>query len=94
MVLYYRYMASTGERKKRAANQGPNLAPLKDYLQAQRLNQEGKHQESLAALSQSIGSPEPLPKLEGNLNKVFDNTSPLSDLTLTLALAETKRRRS
>ena len=87
-------MASTGERKQRATSQGPDLAPLKGYLQAHQLYQEGKPQESLAALSQSIGSPEPLPKLEGNLDKVFDNTSPLSDLTLTLALAETKRRRS
>ena len=86
-------MASTVERKKRAANQGSDLAPMKGYLQAQRLHQEGKPQESLAALSQSIGSPEPLTKLEGNLDKVFDNTGPLSDLTLTLALAETKRRR-
>jgi len=87
-------MASTGERKKRAANQGPDLAPLKGYLQAQQFYQEGKSQESLAALSGSMGSPEPLPKLEGNLGKVFDNTSLLSDLTLTLALAETKRRRN
>ena len=87
-------MASEGERKKRATSQGSNLAPLKDYLQVQRLYQEGKPQESLAVLSQSIGSPHPLEKLEGNLDKVFDNTSPLSDLTLTLALAETKRRRS
>ena len=73
---------------------GLDLAPLKGYLQAQRLYQGGKSQESLVALSESIGSPEPLTKLEGNLDKVFDNTSPLSDLTLTLALAETKRRRS
>ena len=86
-------MASTGERKRRGANQGPYLTPLKGYLQAQRLHQEGKPQESLAALSQSMGSPEPLKKLKGNLDKVFDTTSPLSDLTLTLALAETKRRR-
>ena len=75
----------------RAANRGPDLSPMKGYLQAQRLHQEGKPQESLAALSQSIGSPEPLPKLEDNLDKVFDNTSLLSDLTLTLALAETKK---
>ena len=86
-------MANVSEHKKRAANQGLDLAPLKGYLQAQQLFQGGKPQESLAALSQAMGSPEPLPKLEGNLDKVFDNTSPLSDLTLTLALAETQKRR-
>ena len=79
---------------KRAVNQGTNLAPLKGYLKAQQLHQEGKSQESLAVLSQSMGSPEPLTKVEGNLDKVFDNTSLLSDVTQTLVLAEILRRRT
>lgn len=78
----------------RAVNQGANLAPLKGYLKAQQLLQEGKSEESLAALSQSMGSPEPLARIKDNLEKVFDNTSLLSDVTQTLVLAETLRRRT
>lgn len=73
---------------------GPNLEPLKRYVEAQRLHAEGKDAEALVELSLALGSPEPLRRLEGNLDKVFDSTQPLSDITLHLALTETKKRRT
>lgn len=97
MALYYQQMASTVERKRRAANQGPNLAPVQNLLEAQRIfaqyDDPVARKEVLKKVSNAIGSDKPLPILGDNLDKVFDPDSPLSDLTLTLTLAETKKRR-
>jgi hypothetical protein len=87
-------MASEGEVKQRAEGGGPNLEPLKRYLDAQKLHAEGKDAEALVELSRAMGSPEPLKRLGGNLDKVFDSTQPLSDITLHLALTESKKRRT
>ncbi len=89
-------MANAVERKKRAANQGPNLAPLRDLLEAQSLYEKDKdeaaREESLKKVSRAIGSNKPLPLLRENLSKVFDRGSPLSDITLHLALVETRKK--
>lgn len=84
------------ERKKRAPSQGPNLAPLKDLLEAQRIHtqyqDEAAREESLKRVSRAIGSDKPLPLLRENLDKVFDRESTLSDITLHLALVETRKK--
>ena len=89
-------MANVVERKKRAPNQGPNLAPLRDLLEAQRIHaqytDEAAREESLKKVSRAMGSEEPLPLLRENLDKVFDGESPLSDITLHLALVETRKK--
>jgi hypothetical protein len=87
-------MASEGEARQKAASVGPNLEPLKRYLEAQRLHAEGKDAEALVELSRAMGSEKPLTRLEGNLDKVFDSSQPLSEITLHLALTETKKRRT
>lgn len=94
-MLYYREMANVGE-KKRAASQGPNLAPLRDLLEAQRIHirckDKAAREESLKKVSRAIGSEKPLPLLRENLDKVFDTESPLSDIALHLALVETRKK--
>lgn len=89
-------MANVGERKKRAPNQGPNLAPLRDLLEGQRIytqcKDEAAREESLKKVSSAIGSEKPLPLLRENLDKVFDGESPLSDIALHLVLVETRKK--
>ena len=89
-------MASAGERKKRAANQGPNLAPLRDLLEAQSIftqyKDEAGREESLKKVSSAMGSKKPLPLLRENLDKVFTPETPLSDIALHLVLVETKKK--
>jgi hypothetical protein len=84
-------------RKRRGPNRGPNLAPLQDLLAAQRIHTEYKDkaatEESLKRISRAIGSDKPLPLLRENLDKVFDEGSPLSDITLHLALVETRKNK-
>jgi len=93
----YPYRQMVAERKKRAPNQGPNLQPLRDFMDAQRIHTEYKDEaarkESVRRLSRAIGSDKPLPLLEENLDKVFDWDNPLSDMTLHLALVETRKRK-
>ena len=84
------------ERKKRAPNQGPNLAPVKDLLEAQRIHTKyqdpAAREQSLKMVSRAIGSDKPLPLLRDNLDKVFDGESPLSDMAIHLALVETRKK--
>lgn len=90
-------MADAIERKKRAPNQGPNLAPLKDLLEAQSIHtqytDEAAREEALKKVSRAIGSERPLPLLRENLDKVFDKESPLSDIALHLVLVETRKNK-
>lgn len=83
---------SADEGTKRAGPSGPNLMPLKKYLEAQQLHDQGKDDESLQLLSEALGSKEPLIRLKDSLGRVFDRTSELSDVTLHLTLVETRRR--
>jgi len=90
-------MASTGEQKARASGQGPNLAPLKELLEAQSIYIQSKdpagRQQSLEKVSHAIGISRPSSLVKDNLDKVFDPNTMLSNGVLHLALAETKRRR-
>jgi hypothetical protein len=80
------------EQKKRAPAKGPNLVPLAELMEAQRLFLQGREEESLKLTSKAIGSDEPLPRLRGNLNKIFAGETPLSEITLHLTLTESRRR--
>jgi len=84
------------EKKRRALGTGTNLAPIKDLLKAQEIHDKrrGKaaQEESLELVSRAIGSDKPLPLLRENLDKVFDRESTLSDITVTLALVETRKK--
>lgn len=90
-------MASTvGQRKRASAGQGPNLEPLKELLDAKSIySQKDPAAEKvvLDKLAKAIGITEPSALVKDNLDKVFDNKSMLSDSTLRLVLAETKKRR-
>jgi hypothetical protein len=86
-------MLSAEQKRSRRDSRGPNLAPVQEILEAQKLYLEGKNEESLSKLSQSIGSDSPLPRLSGRLDKVFTPGTPLSDLTVHLALNESRRRK-
>lgn len=90
-------MASTGGQKARSPGQGPNLEPLRNLLAAQSVYAQYKDptgvEEATRKLSQAVGSDKPLPLLKENLDKIFDPGSLLSDVTLTLTLAESRRRR-
>jgi hypothetical protein len=85
------------ERKRRAPSQGPNLAPIKDLLQAQKIHSqftdEAAKRESLKLVSRAVGSNKPLPLLGDNLDKVLDGESPLSDIAIHLALVETRKNK-
>jgi hypothetical protein len=85
-------MAGVEEKKEGGVLKGNELAPLKNYLSAQRLYLEGNEEESLKNLSQAVGSPKPLERLSGNLPQVFDSEAPLSDMLLKLTLVESRRR--
>lgn len=89
-------MASAVERKKRAPNQGPNLEPLRELLEAQSIHAQYKdpaaNAEVLKKVSRAIGSEKPLPLLQKSLDKVFDRESPLSEIALHLALVETRKK--
>lgn len=84
-------------RKKRAPDRGPNLTPIQDLLEAQRIHSQyqdpAADEEVLRKVSRAIGSDKPLPLLRGNLDKVFDGESPLSDIAVHLALVETRKNK-
>lgn len=89
-------MVNTDERKRRAPSQGPNLEPLRNLLEAQRIHAQyqdpAAREEVLRKVSSAVGSDKPLPLLRENLDKVFDRESPLADITLHLALVETRKK--
>jgi hypothetical protein len=96
-LLNSRQMASTGGRKTRSLGRGPDLVPLRNLLEAQNIYNQYKdpagRDEATRKLSQAVGSDKPLPLLRENLDKVFDPDSTLSDIALTLTLAESRKRR-
>ena len=85
-------MTETGRVKKRAPAKGPNLVPIREYMEAQKHYLAGDKEKALDILSTAVGSDKPLKKLEGYLDKVFDPGTALSDITAHLVLVETKRR--
>ncbi|MDP2730338.1 MAG: hypothetical protein Q8O55_07640 [Dehalococcoidales bacterium] len=89
-------MVDTAGRKRRVPGPGPNLAPIKDLLEAQRIHTKSKskvaREESLSLVSRAIGSDKPLPLLRDNLDKVLDGESTLSEITIHLALVETRKK--
>lgn len=90
-------MASNSKRQHRASSQGANIGPLQDLIESQQIYAKYKDtagaDEAAKKLSSAVGSQTPLPLLRQNLDKAMEPGSPLSDLTLTLTLAESKKRR-
>ncbi len=84
------------ERKRRVPGQGPNLAPIRDLLEAQRIHTQfqdpSADREVLKRVSMAIGSNKPLPLLADRLDKVLDGESPLSEIAIHLALVETRKK--
>lgn len=76
---------------KRRESRGPSLAPLQDYMEAQRQFLKGNMEGSLRRLSGAVGSDSPLERLRGSLPQVFDGETPLSDMLLHLVLVETRK---
>jgi len=89
-------MVDAVERKRRALSQGPNVAPIRDLLEAQRIHTKSKskaaREESLTRVSRAIGSDKPLPLLRDKLDEVFDEGSLISDSVLHLAIVETRKK--
>lgn len=89
-------MAITVERKKKSANRGPNLAPLRELLEAQSIHSqyhdESAKDEVLKKVSKAMGSENPLPLLREKLDTIFTPETPLSDIALHLALIETRKK--
>ena len=90
-------MVNAAGQKRRAPNQGPNLEPIRDLLEAQRIHTKSKskaaREESLNLVSRAIGSDKPLPLLRDNLDKVLDGESTLSNMAIHLALVETRKNK-
>lgn len=89
-------MVDAVEQKRRAPSQGPNIAPIRDLLEAQRIHTKSKskaeREESLTRVSRAIGSDKPLPLLRDKLDEVFDEGSLISDSVLHLAIVETRKK--
>ncbi len=78
---------------KQRTSRGPNLAPLKNLMEAQRFCDQGHSEEGAYLLSQAVGASETLPRLRENLKSAFDSGKPLSDIVIHLALVETRKKR-
>ena len=64
--------------------------PIKDFLAATKLYEEGMKEQSLETVSQAMGSEVPLEKLANSLEKVFIVGTPLNEIVLQLTLSRTR----
>jgi hypothetical protein len=72
-----------------------NLEPIENLLHAQQAmqyNDPAAREESLKAVSKAIGSDKPLPLLRERLDKVFDDSHPIHNAVLRLAIVETRKK--